>query len=129
MNNEQTFLNYCNEMMRLALMQFNSEMDKRGLIKIELGQGIDFLGAPHPVGAAWLTEPYSIYAKARNPKLGMEAEIETIQITICPAEGWKPILSVSSTRLDPVMFETTYSAEKDIALIQTKIEECFARLE
>lgn len=128
MNSEQTFLNYCNEMMRLALPLFESEAKKHGLINIEMGQGIDFLGSPYPVGDKWLTEPYSIYAKTRNSKLGEDAEAETIQITICPAEGWKPILSISSTSLNPIMFETTYSAEKDLALIRKKIEECFARL-
>jgi len=128
MSNKQTFLNYCNEMMRLALPLFNSEMDKHRLTNLELGQGIDFLGSPHPVGNKWLTEPYSIYAKTRNPKLGEDADAETIQITICPAEGWKPVLSVSSTSLDPVMFETTDSAETDLAVIRKRIGECFARL-
>jgi len=128
MSNKQTFLNYCNEMMRLVLPLFDSEMEKHGLPKLELGQGIDFLGSPHPVGKKWLTEPYSIWAKTRKPKLGADADAETIQITICPAEGWKPVLSVSSTSLDPIMFETTDSAEKDLAVIRMKIEECFARL-
>ena len=100
-------------------------MDKYGLTKIELGQGIDFLGPPHPVGGAWLTEPYRIYAKAGNSQLGTD---DIVQITICPAEGWKPILSVASTSLDPVMFETTYSSEEDIVLIQKQIEKCFERL-
>lgn len=125
MNNAETYLNYCNSMLCLASPLFESELAKCGLTKYEIGQGIDFLGVPHPVGKAWLTEPYGIYAKAHNLQSG---EDEIIQITICPAEGWKPILSVASTSLDPVMFETTYSAEKDIVLIQKKIEECFARL-
>jgi hypothetical protein len=81
MNNEQKFLDYCNEMMRLAIPLFDTEMDKNGLTKIELGQGIDFLGSPHPVGEAWLTEPYRIYAKAGNSQLGTD---ETVQITNCP---------------------------------------------
>lgn len=115
-------------MMRSAILLFGSEMEKHRLTKLELGHGIDFLGSPHPVGEAWLTEPFSIYAKTRNPKLGEDGEIETIQITICPAEGWKPILSVSSTSLDPVMFETNYSAEKDFDMIRKKIEQCFAQL-
>jgi hypothetical protein len=127
MSNKQTFLNYCNEMMRLALPLFDSEMDKHRLTKLELGQGIDFLGSPHPVGKKWLTEPYSIWAKTRNSKLGEDADAEIIQITICPAEDWKPILSVSTTSLDPITFETTDSAEKDLAVIRKKIEECFAR--
>jgi hypothetical protein len=125
MNNAQTFLNYCNDMMRLALPLFEKELAKCGLTKYQIGQGIDFPGVPHPVGKAWLTEPYGIYAKACNFQSG---EDETIQITICPAEGWKPILSVASTSLDPVMFETTYSAEKDIVLIQKQIEKCFVPL-
>lgn len=125
MNNEQFFLNYCREMERLAIPLFIKEMEKYGLAKFEVGQGIDFPGAPHPVGDAWLTMPYSIHAKTHNSKSG---ENEIIQITICPAAGWKPILSVSSTSVDPVMFETTYSAEKDISIIWEKIEECFARL-
>jgi hypothetical protein len=125
MNNEQFFLNYCREMERLAIPLFSKEMEKYGLTEFEVGQGIDFPGAPHPVGDAWLTMPYSIYVKTQNSKSG---EDEIIQITICPAAGWKPILSVSSTSVDPVMFETTYSAEKDIALIQKQIEECFLRL-
>lgn len=128
MSNAQTFKNYCDEMMRLALPLFDSEMDKYGLPKLELGQGIDFLGSPHPVGKKWLTEPYSIWAKTRNPKLGEDADAETIQITICPGEGWKPVLSVSSTSLDPIMFETTGFAEKDLAVIRKTIAECFERL-
>lgn len=125
MSNEKKFLDYCNDMMRLTIPLFDRESEKYALAKYEVGQGIDFLGSPHPVGNAWLTEPYSIYAKARNSKL---KEDEIIQITICPGDGWKPILSVSSTSLDPVMYETTYSAEKDIAMMREKIEECFARL-
>ena len=90
MSNAQTFKNYCDEMMRLALPLFDSEMDKYGLPKLELGQGIDFLGSPHPVGKKWLTEPYSIWAKTRNPKLGEDADAETIQITICPGDFDEP---------------------------------------
>jgi hypothetical protein len=112
-------------MMRLAIPRFDTEMEKSGLIKVEIGQGIDFLGSPHPVGDAWLTEPYHIYAKAQNSKSG---EDETVQISIRPAQGWKPVLSVSSTSLDPVMFETTCAAEKDISMIWGTIEKCFARL-
>ncbi len=125
MNNAQNFLHYCNDMIRLSLPLFNNAAGKYGLTIIELGQGIDFLGSPHPVGNAWLTEPFTIYAKASNSQPEKD---EIVQITICPAEGWKPILSVASTSLDPVTFETTYSAEQDIALIQKQIEKCFFRL-
>lgn len=112
-------------MVRLALPLFDRELQKLGFTQYEIGQGVDFPGAPRPVGNAWLTEPYSIHAKARSFQSG---EDEMIQITICPATGWKPILTVSSTSLDPVTFETTYSAEKDIVLIGKQIEKCFARL-
>ena len=111
--------------MRLAIPRFSTEMEKFGLIEIEIGQGIDFLGSPRPVGDAWLTEPYRIYAKAQNSKTG---EDETVQISISPAQDWKPILSVSSTQLDPVTFETTCAAEMDIAMVWGTIEKCFARL-
>ncbi len=125
MSNKQYYLDYCNDMIRLAIPLFDREREKYGLTEFELGHGIDFLGPPHPVGDAWLTEPCSIYAKTHNSKTG---EDETIQIMICPAAGWKPVLSVASTSLDPVMFETTYSAQKDIATIWEKVEECFERL-
>ncbi len=125
MSNAEVFNNYCNEMMRLAIPLFELEMKKTGIEEYEVGQGIDFLGAPHPVGDAWLSEPYSIHAKTRSSKSGGD---ETVQITICPTQDWEAMLSVSSTSLDPVVFETSGSAEKDISMIRAKIAECFARL-
>ena len=125
MNKAQDFLDYCNAMRLLAFCVFEKELAKYGLVKYEIGDGIDCLGEPHPVGKKWLTEPYSIHAKARNFQSG---EDETIQITICPSEGWKPTLYVASTSFDPVVFETTHSAEKDIVLMEKQIQKCFARL-
>ena len=125
MKNKQTFLAYCNEMIRLAIPLFNEELQKLGLEEFELGHGIDFPGLPHPVGTSWLSEPYCIFAKTRNPKSG---EDEIVQIAICAANGWEPILSVSSTSLDPVRFETNGMAEKDINTIRETLVQCFARM-
>jgi hypothetical protein len=100
-------------------------MQKSGLEEFELGHGIDFPGSPHPVGAAWLSEPYCIFAKIRSPKSGDD---EIVQIAIGAADGWKPILSVSSTSLDPIKFETNGVAEKDIAAIRGTLVQCFARM-
>ena len=123
--NEQAFLAYCNEMIRLAAPLFAEEMEKTGLEDFELGHGIDFPGSPHPVGSAWLREPYSIYAKVHNPKSGGE---ETVQITICATSGWKPILSVSSSKLDPVTFQSSNSPQDDLAAIRKILLQCFARM-
>jgi len=122
---EQIFCGYCNTMMRMAIQLFDSEFKKYGIEEVELGQGINFLGEPHAVGNAWLSEPYGIYAKARNPKSG---EDETVQITICPAEGWTPIVTVSSTVVDPIKFEVTGTAEKDFATIQETLTQCLRRI-
>lgn len=125
MNNKQRFLDYCGHMMRLAIPLFDREREKYNFSKFEVGQGIDFLGPPHPIGDAWPTEPYVIYAKTQNTK---SEEDEIIQITICPRDDWKPILSVASASFDPVTVETTYSAEKDFAIVSEKIKECFEHL-
>ena len=125
MSNETTYLAYCNRMIRLAIPLFVETMKKHGLFASEVYQGIDFLGAPHPVGEAWLTEPLSIYAIASKS----EAEDgEKVQITIRPTADWKPVLTVSGSSLDPIPFETTCSAEKDLAVIWETIEGCFARI-
>ena len=125
MRDKPTFNDYLGTVGKLIIGLLEEQRQRYGIENCEITRGIDLIGPDRATGDDVNNQPESFSLKFLSPKSG---EDEIVQITVSPAHDWSPVLSISSTRVEPFIVETSGNPDLDVETLRVKVAECFRSL-